>query len=185
MQKEEKIKEFDNFHKNNIFQKNYAQKISLFSNSNQSTTSKSKSKNKNYIIKNNNINNDEMTLDQYIEKIKQKYEDNPFYFESMDKSYNENYYKFSFCLFCHNIAFAFKNKVSCINKCFIMDVNTDEFTPKYKLDYFLESHYDFYYFHMECGGDIIPIYIDDKKKDVFFICTACDNKIFLRNGIVL
>lgn len=127
-----------------------------------------------------------MTLDQYIEIIKQKYEEDPLYFESMEKSINENYYKFSFCFFCHNLAFAYKNKVSCINKCFIMDVNTDEFNEKYLLERFLESHYEFYEnYHMECNGDIIPIYIDEKNKDVFFICTVCDNEIFKKAGIVL
>ena len=179
--KEEKYKIFDNNHKQNIFNKNYGQKISLFKQANQVTSSKSKSKR--YI--NENKNKNDLSLDQYIEELKKKYDENPLYYESMDKTTNKYYYRYSFCLFCHHLAFAYKDKVSCVNKCFIMDVKTNEFSEDYPLDFFLESLYDFHYFHMECNGDIIPLYINDKTKEPFFICNVCDKEIFEDVGIIL
>ena len=177
---EEKYKNYDNAHKKIIFEKNYGQKISLYSQSNQPTTSKSKNK-KNIIVDRKK----DLSLEEYLEELKRKYDEDPIYFESMDKSNNKYYYRFSGCFFCHNLAFAYKDKVTCLNKCFTMDVQTNEFNDDYTLDNFLESHYEFYYDHIECNANIIPIYIDEKRKEPYFICYSCDKEILKKAGIII
>ena len=124
-------------------------------------------------------------LDQYIEELKQKYEEDPIFFECMDKSYNEYYYKYSFCPFCHCLCFAYMDKVACVNKCFIMDILTEEFSEKFEVDNFLDCYENFHDMHFDCNGEIIPIYINHKKKSVYFICTGCDGEILKNVGIFL
>lgn len=180
LNKEERYKNFDKFHKQYIFDKNYSQKISLFSQANQVTTNKSKDK-RNFNTKKNN----DLSLDEYLEELKQQYDEDPMYFESMNETTHKYFYRFSFCFFCHHLAFAYKDKVTCVNKCFIMDIQTSEFNKDYTLDHLLESHYEYYENHLECNSDIIPLYIDEKSKQPFFICTNCDGKILEANGIIL
>ena len=190
--KEEKYQKYYNSRKKYIFNKNYGKKISLFTQSNQDTSNKSKSKSKRNLIHKKNIEHncfnketDELTLEQYIEELKKKYDEDPIYFENMDKINNIYYYRFSFCFFCHHPAFAYRDEVSCINKCFNMKIRTNEFSENYTLDNFLESHFEFCSNHMECNGDIIPLFINEKTKEPFFICTNCDNKILEKIGIKL
>ena len=178
--KEEKYKIYDTIHKKAIFEKNYGEKISLYSQANQSTTSKTKSKRN--LPENKK---DSLSLDEYIEELKHKYEEDPIYFESMDESINKKYYLYSFCFFCHHLAFAYEDQVTCVNKCFLMKIKTEEFSQKYTLDNLLESHFDFSEGHLECNGDIILIYIDEKKKEPFFICNVCDKEILEKNEIIL
>ena len=184
LNKEEKYKEYEIKHKKNIFNKNYKKKISLFTQSNQDTLSKTKSK-KNIVPNNNNSTNNELSFEQYIEYLKKKFEEDPLQFENMDETNNKYYYRFSFCFFCHHIAFAYKDQISCFNRCCTMQVRTDEFNENYTLSNFLESHYEFYYDHIECNGEIIPIYINKKKKEPYFICDVCDKKILEKLGIDL
>lgn len=196
--KEEKYKSYLNSHKKLVFDKNYGKKISLFTQSNQDTSNKSKSKSKRNLIKKNNTENnysnsinerekekEDLTLEQYIEEIKKKYDEDPIYFENMEELDNRNYYRFSFCFFCHYPAFAYKDEITCINKCYDMKIRTNEFSENYTLDNFLSSHFDFCSNHMECNGVIIPLFIDEKTKEPFFICTNCDDKILEKVGIKL
>jgi hypothetical protein len=179
LEKEEKYKIHDQNHKKNIFDKNYGQKISLNSQANQSTTSKTQRN-----IKLSKDKCKDLSLDQYIEELNKKYEEDPIYYESMDETTDKNYYLFAFCYFCDHLAFAYKDQVTCVNKCFSYDIKTEEFSEKYPLDLFLESHYDFFDFHFECNGDIIFLFFDEKKKP-FFICSVCDKKILEKAGIEL
>ena len=59
-----------------------------------------------------------------------------------------------------------------------MKIKTEEFNDKYSLDNFLVSYNDFYKDHLEWKSDIIPLFIDEEKKEPFFICSVCD-KLFL------
>ena len=91
LNKEEKYKIYDTIHKKEIFEKNYGEKISLFTQANQSTTSKSKSKSKRNFPENKY---NDLLLDEYIEELKHKYENDPTFYESMDKTINKKYYLF-------------------------------------------------------------------------------------------
>ena len=124
-------------------------------------------------------------MDEYIEQIKKKYKEDPIYFESMNKSNNKYHYLFSFCFFCQSPVVACDDKVICINGCFNLPVPTEDFNDNYTLDMFLDQHHEFALEHLICYGDIIPIYVDNKNKKVFFICTKCDKDIFSKAGIEL
>ena len=180
LKNEEKYKIYENSHKKKIFEKNYGQKISLFSQANQSTTSKSK--NKGNLLEDKNSDS---WLDEHIKELKQKYEDDHIFFECMDEKVNKDYHLFSFCCFCYKLAFAYNDVVTCLNKCFLMKVKTSEFNYEYTLDHLISSHFEYSYYHSECGGEIIPLYINHKTGEPFFICTACDKKILEKNGIIL
>ena len=194
--KEEKYQNYLESRKKNIFNKNYGKKISLYTQSNLDTSNKSKSKSKRNLIQKNNIQKkypnpinenekEDLTLDQYREKIKKKYEEDNIYFANIDEENPKYCYLFSFCFFCHFPAFAYKDHISCINKCIDMKIRTNEFSENYTLDNFLESHYEYSSNHFECGGDIIPLFIDEKNKEPYFICNVCDNEIFKKLGIKL
>ena len=177
--KEEKYRMHDKIHKNSIFDKNYGQKISLDSQANQSTTSKTQ--------RNINIskdNNKELSFDQYLEELKKKYEKDDIYYVGIDETMDKNYYLYSFCCYCNNLAFAYKDKVSCVNKCFLFDVPTDEFNDKYTMDRFMESFNDFFEFHFECNGEIIYLFMGEQKKP-YFICSACDTATLANVGVEL
>ena len=175
--KEEKYREILNSHKKLLFNKNYGHKIDVFSKSNQLTNNKSKNQ---PIIQHNN------SLETYIEELKEKYKENPIFFENMNSSNNKYFYRFSFCFFCHNLVVAYQDKVICINGCFTLDVNTDDFNNNYTLDMFLEEYSNFTSNHLFCNKeDIIPIYVDNEKRSTFFICSKCDKKIFDKADIVL
>ncbi len=177
LEKEEKYRIHDKIHKNNIFDKNYGQKISLNPQANQSNTSKTQ---RNIKIPENN--NHELTFVQYCEELNKKYEEDPIYYVCMDETTDKNYYLYSFCFLCHNLAFAYKDQVSCVNKCFLLDVKTDEFNDTYTLDSFMESLYDFFDFHFECNGDVIYLFMGEKKKP-YFICSVCDKATLANIGI--
>lgn len=194
--KEEKYQQYYNSRKKCIFEKNYGKKISLFTQSNQDTSNKSKSKSKRNLIKDkiipveNNYNNNsydekDLTVQQYREEIKKKFDDDPIYFESMNEENNKYHYRHCFCFFCHFPAFAYKDEVTCINKCFNMKIRTDEFDDNYTLTNFLDDHYNFYSDHFECGGEIIPMFIDEKTREPYFICNVCDGKDLKKIGIIL
>ena len=178
--KEEKYKLYENNHKKYVFNKNYGQKISIFSQSCLETSSKSKSK-KDLLQEKSR----ELTVEQFFKAIKRKYEDDPVYFEMIDETNNKYYYRFGFCLFCHHLAFAYKDRVMCVNKCIDYNIKTDEFDETYTLENFLDELYYFSTNHYECNGNIIPMFIDDVKKEAFFICTACDKETFNKVGITL
>ena len=180
LKNEEKYKIYENSHKNKIFEKNYGQKISLSNQLNLGTINKSKSKNNSL----ENIDND-LSIGEYINELKKKYAENNIFSEDMNININKYYYLFSFCPLCHNLAFAYRDIISCVNKCFMLKIQTSEFNDKYTLDIFLKSYYDFCKYHLKCNGEVIPIYIDDNTKKPFFICTSCDNDIFEKNGIIL
>ena len=194
--KEEKYQQYYNSRKKCIFENNYGKKISLFTQSNQDTSNKSKSKSKinlvqDKIIYDENVyitENDEekdLTVEQYREYIKKKYEDDPLYFEAMDEENNKYHYRHCFCFFCHYPAFVYKNVVTCISKCYNMKIRTDEFDDNYTLTNFLDDHYYFYTDHYECGGNIIPMFIDERNKEPYFICDVCDGKVLEKIGIIL
>ena len=194
--KEEKYQNYLDSRKKSVFNKNYGKKISLFTQSNQDTSNKSKSKSKRNLTHKNNIENDysnsneekekeDLTLDQYREEIKKKYEEDEIYFANMNETNNKYYYLHSFCFFCHYPAFAYKDQVSCINNCINMKIRTNEFSENFTLDYFLEYHFEFCSDHLECNGDIIPLFIDEKTKVPFFICTYCDKEVLEKVGIKL
>ena len=170
---EEKYKIYENSHKNKIFEKNYGQKISSFCQLNPDKKSSLENK------------NDDLLIDEYINELKNKYTEEFIFSEIIDKDINEYYHLFSSCPFCHYLAFSYKDVISCINKCFIMKLKTCEFIDKCTLDYLLNSYYEYCQYHLECNGEIIPLFIDDKTKKPFFICTNCDKDIFKKNGIIL
>ena len=175
--KEEKFKEKNNSHKIYLFNAIYAKKVNSSIQSNQMTINKSKRQS---ILKSRHI-----SLDDYIDQIKKKYEEDPIYFESMNKTNNKYHYLFSFCFFCQKPVVACDDKVICINGCFNIDVPTEDFNNDYTLDKFLDEHYEFSSDHLICNGDIIPIYVDNEEQKAFFICTKCDKDIFSRAGIEL
>ena len=76
---------YENSHKKKIFEKNYGQKISLFSQANQSTTSKSK--NKGNLLEDKNSDS---WLDEHIKELKKQYEDDHIFFECMDEKVNKD-----------------------------------------------------------------------------------------------
>ena len=103
----------------------------------------------------------------------------------IDKTNNKYYYRFGFCLFCHHLAFVYKDRVMCVSKCIDYNIKTDEFDETYTLENFIDELYYFSTNHYECNGNIIPMFIDDVKKEAFFICTACDKETFDKVGITL
>ena len=180
LKNEEKYKTCKNSHKKKIFAKNYEQKISLFSQEYQSMTSKSKKK-RNLL----EDKNSDSWLDEHIKELKKKYEVDHIFFVCRDEKVNKDYYLFSSCSICNNLAFAYNDVVTCLNKCFILKLKTSELNYEYTLDHLLSSYNKFSYCHSDCGGDIIPLFINYKTQQPFFICTACDKKIFEKNGIIL
>lgn len=124
-------------------------------------------------------------MEEYIEKIKDKYNKEPFFFESMNSSSYKYFYLFSFCFFCQNPVVAFEDKVICTKGCYKLDVKTEEFNEHYTLDKFLDEYNDFCSNHLLCNGDIINIYVDNQEQSAFFICTQCDKEIFEKSGINL
>ena len=177
---EEKYKINKNSHKNKIFQKNYGQKISSFYQLNSSTTNESKSENN--LLENQS---NDLLIDEYINELKEKFNDDLIFSEIMNKNINNYDHIFSSCPFCHHLAFAYKDVVSCFNKCFMMNVKICEINDKYTFDNLLNSYYEYCLYHLKCNGDIIPLFIDDKTKKPFYICTNCDKDIFEKNGIIL
>ena len=175
--KEKQYKDVINSHKKYIFKKNYENKLDTFFYSNKSTNNKSK---KLSIMKPKII-----PLEEYIERIKQKYKEHPIYFEKMNKYNDEYHYLFSFCFFCYNPVVAYDNKVICINGCLNLDVRTEEFNENYTLDKFLNQHYEFTSEHLLCNGDINPVFVDGEGQTAFFICNKCDKETFEKVGIKL
>ena len=178
LKSEEKHKIYENTHKMKIFEKNYGQKIALFGKKHQNKLSKNNQEN----LKENK--NNSVFLDEYIKELKQNYEDDPSFYDSMDELINKYYYQYSPCPFCQNLAFAYKDIISCVNKCFIFKVKTSEFSENCTLNSLLDSHNEYSYDHLECNGDVIPLYIAEKKRYYFF-CSVCDKDILEKNGIIL
>ena len=154
--KEEKYMNYFNSRNKRIFNKIYGKKISLFTQSNLDI---------------------ELTIEQYIEELKKKYHENPMHPEDIKELNNRYYYRFSLCFFCHCPAFAYNDEVSCINKCFNVIVRTNAFNENHTLDNFLKSHFEFCSKHTKCNGHFIPILINEKIKEPYFICTNCDNEL--------
>ena len=177
--KNEKYNELIKINKKFIFEKNYGYKIGQFQEANKST---SKKYNNNKI----SLKHKNESLAAYIEHLKQKYKEHPNYFDNMNSSNNKEYFRYSFCFSCHNLAVAYQDKVICTNGCYELRINTDEFNSNYTLDMFLEEYYKFTSNHLFCDKEnIIPIYIDNEKKNTFFICTKCDKQFFDKAGIIL
>lgn len=124
-------------------------------------------------------------MEKYIEKIKDKYNKNPIFFDNMNANNNKYFYLFSFCFFCQNPVVACEDKVICTNGCYKLDVKTEEFNENYSLDKFLDEYNDFCSNHLLCNGDIIPIYVDNDSQSSFFICTKCDQETFKKAEITL
>jgi hypothetical protein len=117
----------------------------------------------------------------YIENLKQKYKEDPNYFDSMNSSNNKEYFRYSFCFSCHNLAVAYQDKVICTNGCYKLDINTDEFNSNYTLDMFLEEYYKFTSNHLFCDKEnIIPIYIDNEKKILFLYVQNAINNFLIK-----
>ena len=152
-------------------------KINNFIESNQSTYCKSSSHS---LLKSKNI-----SLDKYIGQIKNQYKENPIFFESINKGNNKYHYLFSFCFNCQNPVVAYDDKVVCINGCYKLDVETEQFNDNYTLDKFLDEFREFSSDHLLCNGDIIPVYIDKEAEYTFFLCTKCDQEILSESGIIL
>ena len=174
--KEEKYTKINDSHKRIIFMKNFGEKIKNIEKSNQLNNNGKK-----YIL----IKPKNLPLDKYLEQLKEYYFDEPIFFESMNITNNKYHYLFSFCPFCQNLVVACDDKVICTNGCYNLGVRTDEFNDKYTLDKFLESYYLYTSDHIQCNGEIIPIYVDNEEEYVFFICSDCDKKIINKFGIVL
>ena len=173
--KEKHFNEIIKSHKKFIFKKNYGNKVDSIYDSNKETNKKSK---KLSVLKPKNI-----SLEEYIEKIKREYKEHPVFFESINKYNNEYHYLFSFCFFCHNPAVACDNKVICVNGCLNLDVRTEEFSDNYTLDKFLNQHYDFISDHLLCEGDVTPLFVDGEGQTAFFICNKCDKDVFKKAGM--
>lgn len=176
--KKKKYNEKIESHKKYIFQQNLGNKINILIKSNETTISKPKKQS-------SCIKPENQPLDEYIKNIKQKYKEDPVYFESMNKTNNIYHYLFSLCFFCQHPVVACDDKVVCVNGCYNMDVKTREFNNDYTLDKFLNDHYDFTSDHLICNGDIIPVYVDNEEQYAFFICTVCDKKVFDKAGVKL
>ena len=115
--KEENQKKLMNQHKELIFKKNYGQKI--LDQLNQKTNNKSKCGTCSEI---KNISKN-ISFNEYISYIKQKFKENPLEYESIDVTNNKKHYKFSICFICHYPVIACEDKVVCVNRCFKFNDN--------------------------------------------------------------
>ena len=121
----------------------------------------------------NNVysNKDEVFIDDYISKIKEK-------LNNINEYYNytiqNGYYNFSICPFCGQPAVYAIDRVICINKCFMTIVGSDIFDENYTLDNFMEQYKNYYSNHMQCADDLYTLYVDKESKCAEFICNKCE-----------
>jgi len=158
--KKEKDKELLNNQKHIRFNQNYENKIKDNANNNNNI---------------NSNNNEEVFLSDYIEKIKQIYQDRTEYDSFIS---DKGYYNFSHCPFCHKPSIFYIDRVQCIDNCFKTALPSDTFSPNYTLDNFIEQYEEYYTKHLDCHADLITLYIDNESKTAEFLCSKCERNIF-------
>ena len=154
--KEEKYKEILKTQKNTRFIQLYRKQIN---------------DNKNNLNLNTNNSKEEVFIDDYIKLVKEMYQDKNNYFNYRAQ---RGFYNFSQCPFCGDPAVFIFERVLCINKCFITSVANDTFNENYTLDNFMEQYKEYYSKHLNCGGDLMTLYVDNESKCAEFLCCKCE-----------
>ena len=155
--KEDKINELIKSQKDKRFMHIYLKKIN---------------NNKNNISSNyNNNTNEEVFIDEYINKVKENYQDKNNYYNFIEQNGD---YNFSLCPFCDSPVIYKFERVLCINKCFITAVPEDTFDKNYTLSNFMEQYKEYYSKHLKCKGDLMTLYVDKESKCAEFLCYKCE-----------
>ena len=155
--KDEKFKEISSNQRNIRFMKNYENKIKEIQN------------NKN--IFDNNSNNEEIFIDEYIRQIKELYKDRNNYYNYIQQN---GFYNFSKCPFCGGPAIYAFERVLCIDRCFMTTVANNTFDESYTLDNFIEQYKDYYSNHLNCKENLMTLYVDKESKCAEFLCFKCE-----------
>ena len=157
--KEDKINEIIKSQKNKRFMHIYLKKIN-------------KENNINIQLKNNNNNiNEDIFIDEYINKVKENYQDLNNYYNFVEQNGEFN---FSQCPFCDNPVIYKLERVLCINKCFITAVPEETFDKNYTLSNFMEQYKEYYSKHLKCKSDLMTLYVDKESKCAEFLCYKCE-----------
>ena len=127
--------------------------------------------NKNNLNINTNNSKEEVFIDDYIKLVKEMYQDKNNYVNYIAQ---RGFYNFSKCPFCGDPAVFIFERVLCINKCFITSVANDTFNENYTLDNFMEQYKEYYSKHLNCGGDLMTLYVDTESKCAEFLCWKCE-----------
>jgi len=156
--KEDKINEIIKTQKSNRFMHIYLKKIK-------------NNQNNNLALNNNNNSNEDIFIDEYINKVKENYQDkiNFYNFKEQNGDYN-----FSQCPFCGMCAIYKFERVLCINKCFVTAVPENTFDKNYTLDNFMEQYKEYYSKHLNCADDLMTLYVDKESKCAEFLCYKCE-----------
>jgi len=154
--KEEKYIEITKNQKNKRFQQNFGKKIK---------------ENLNFKDKYSK-NNGEVFIDDYINKIKEIYQDKDSYYAFVEQNGS---YNFAQCPFCHDPCVFYLENIICIgNKCFRTTVGSNTFNENYTLSNFMEQYWNYYCpNHLECKADLITLYVDMESKCAEFLCSEC------------
>ena len=129
---------------------------------------------------NNNLNfnanneKEEVFIDDYLKLIKEMYQDKNNYFNYIAQ---RGFYNFSQCPFCGEPAVFIFERVLCINKCFVTSVANDTFSENYTLDNFMEQYKEYYSKHLNCGGELMTLYVDNESKCAEFLCYKCEKNV--------
>ena len=145
--KEDKINQIIQSQKNKRFMNIYLKKIN-------------KNNNINIELKDKNNINEDIFIDEYINKVKENYQDLNNYYNFIEQN---GEYNFSQCPFCDNPVIYKLERVLCINKCFITAVPEDTFDKNYTLSNFMEQYKEYYSKHLKCKSDLMTLYVDKES----------------------
>ena len=156
--KEEKYLEITKNQKKYRFQQNFGKKIK---------------ESQNYKDKYAN-NNGEVFIDDYINKVKEIYQDKDSYYAFIEQN---GAYNFAQCPFCHDPCVFYLDNILCIGKkCFRTTVGSKTFNENYTLSNFMEQYWNYYSpNHLKCNADLITLYVDMESKCAEFLCSKCQS----------
>ena len=125
--------------------------------------------------------NGEVFIDDYINKVKEVYQDKDSFYDFVEKN---GAYNFSQCPFCKGPCVYILEKILCINKCFMTTVGSNTFNDNYTLSNFMEQYKNYYYpNHLKCKADLITLYVDIESKCAEFLCSNCENHYLNFDGL--